>query len=195
MESLRLLDWLRTTSIYIDASTFLLTVLESIHFIKSVLIEFDLIFRHESVIQNISSLHSTSTSMSFQWNQSFILFLFTSIPLYFGILTCGAGILGILIGTTVASHLKNNRGMVNGDAIVCAVGMLGSAVALFLALVCCQYNLVAAWVSMILSQQLCTRKMAAERIVSPIGFLWEEILVILNFRLQSLSNWLKQKVL
>ena len=65
--------------------------------------------------------------------------------LYFGILTCGAGFLGILSGGFLAQWVKKKHP--SGDALVCAFGLMSSAVFLFFAIYSLQYGVIAVWVS------------------------------------------------
>lgn len=68
-----------------------------------------------------------------------------SVSLYMGIITTSAGFVGVALGTVVARHVK--RVHLNGDALVCAVGILASSPFLYGALVLCEFNMIITWVS------------------------------------------------
>lgn len=65
--------------------------------------------------------------------------------LIFGIITCVTGVLGVTAGVEISRrwHRTNPR----ADPLVCAIGLLGSAPFLFLAVVFAQQSIVATYVS------------------------------------------------
>lgn len=79
---------------------------------------------------------------------SFFLFFFFFNSLIFGAITCFTGFLGVITGAgaTKWCRLKTQR----ADPLVCAVGMLGSAIFICLIFVAAKSSIVGAYVSIIL---------------------------------------------
>ena len=67
------------------------------------------------------------------------------VSLYFGIITCVAGFLGVLLGSGSAGRLRKT--CPRADPLVCAFGLITSAPFLFLVLYVAKYNTIATWVS------------------------------------------------
>ncbi|KAJ8253542.1 hypothetical protein COCON_G00201540 [Conger conger] len=68
----------------------------------------------------------------------------TSDSLYFGIITCVTGILGVASGVEVSRRLRQTTP--RADPLVCAAGLLLAAPFLYLAIVCAQASTVATYV-------------------------------------------------
>ena len=66
------------------------------------------------------------------------------VSLYTGIVTVAAGFMGVACGTLLAQLVKKKHE--NGDALVCAVGLLMSTPFLFASMVVCQFNMPITWV-------------------------------------------------
>ena len=66
------------------------------------------------------------------------------VSLYTGIVTVAAGFMGVACGTLLAQLVKKKHE--NGDALVCAVGLLISTPFLFASMVVCQFNMPITWV-------------------------------------------------
>uniref|UniRef100_A0AAF5DCM1 MFS domain-containing protein n=1 Tax=Strongyloides stercoralis TaxID=6248 RepID=A0AAF5DCM1_STRER len=73
-----------------------------------------------------------------------------SISLIFGMITCGAGIVGVVFGSTIAEIWRDGRYGISplpyADPIICAIGSLVSVPFLFFTLIFLQYNIPVAWV-------------------------------------------------
>jgi len=72
-----------------------------------------------------------------------------SVSLIFGAITCAAGIVGVAVGSLVASQLRQVTS--KADPFVCAFGLLTSAPFLFFSLYLSCYNAIATWVSAIVT--------------------------------------------
>lgn len=70
-------------------------------------------------------------------NKNLQIFLFR-VSLIFGAITCLAGILGVVIGSSAADLLRKKTS--KADPYVCAFGLLAGAPCLFMALVFSRYN-------------------------------------------------------
>lgn len=68
-----------------------------------------------------------------------------SVALYFGIITCVAGIIGVFFGSESARWLR--RINPRADPLVCAFGLIVCAPFLFLVIFVAKYNTTATWVS------------------------------------------------
>ena len=73
-----------------------------------------------------------------------ILYSCYRVSLYTGIVTVAAGFMGVACGTLLAQLVKKKHE--NGDALVCAVGLLMSTPFLFASMVVCQFNMPITWV-------------------------------------------------
>ena len=69
---------------------------------------------------------------------------FDRVSFLFGLVTCGAGITGILLGSGSAYFVKKREP--GGDAIVCAVGLILSSILLYLAIFIIEFNIYVCWV-------------------------------------------------
>ncbi|KAG9341460.1 hypothetical protein JZ751_019270 [Albula glossodonta] len=74
----------------------------------------------------------------------------TSDSFIFGAITVVTGILGVVIGTSIAKRLRDR--VPNADPLICAVGMLTSAPCFFLAIVLAYNSIPATYVSDALSK-------------------------------------------
>ena len=72
-------------------------------------------------------------------------FAFDSVPWKFGLITCVAGLLGVMIGAEAGRRLRRKYG--NADPLVCAFGLVGSAPCFCLAIYLADKNTAATWVS------------------------------------------------
>ena len=70
---------------------------------------------------------------------------FFRVALYFGIITCAAGFLGVGIGSESARRLRKKYP--RADPLVCAFGLISCAPFLFLVMYVAKYNTTATWVS------------------------------------------------
>lgn len=66
--------------------------------------------------------------------------------LYFGIITCVTGVLGVGMGGAVSQHLRKKTP--RADPLVCAAGLLLSAPFLYLAIIFAQSSTIATYVSL-----------------------------------------------
>jgi hypothetical protein len=95
-------------------------------------------------------------------------FCIISVGLYFGIVTCGAGLIGVLLGSEIArryvyliekmnvhlfffSYRKRND---RGDPIVCGVAVLLSLPFLFCVLILSKDNLIITWICIFIAETL-----------------------------------------
>ncbi|CAF5132155.1 unnamed protein product, partial [Rotaria magnacalcarata] len=75
-----------------------------------------------------------------------------NVSLYFGIITCFAGVLGVVMGTEIARrYRKRNQ---RGDPIVCGVAVLVSVPFLFVALIYSKDNIILTWISIFIAETL-----------------------------------------
>lgn len=72
-------------------------------------------------------------------------FLFFSVSLIFGVITCITGVLGVASGVQVSRQLRKKTP--RADPLVCAAGLLLSAPFLYLAIVFAQASTIATYVS------------------------------------------------
>uniref|UniRef100_A0A0K0FUJ1 Protein spinster (inferred by orthology to a D. melanogaster protein) n=1 Tax=Strongyloides venezuelensis TaxID=75913 RepID=A0A0K0FUJ1_STRVS len=73
-----------------------------------------------------------------------------SISLIFGMITCGAGIIGVIFGSTIAEMWRDGKYGINplpyADAMVCAIGSLVSVPFLYFTLIILKYNIPISWI-------------------------------------------------
>jgi MFS transporter, Spinster family, sphingosine-1-phosphate transporter len=70
-----------------------------------------------------------------------------SVSLIFGIITCAAGVTGVLIGTYSAGFLRKITP--KADPLICGVGLIAGAPFLYMAIICSNHSTVATWVILI----------------------------------------------
>ncbi|CAF0890824.1 unnamed protein product [Rotaria sp. Silwood1] len=75
-----------------------------------------------------------------------------NVSLYFGIVTCGAGLLGVLLGSEVARwYRKRNQ---RGDPIVCGVAVILAIPFLFIVLIISKHSIIATWICIAITETL-----------------------------------------
>ncbi|CAL1289989.1 unnamed protein product [Larinioides sclopetarius] len=65
-------------------------------------------------------------------------------PLIFGIITCIAGIVGVIIGSSASTYLR--RFNAKADPLICAYGVLASVPLIFAGVVVSEYSVISSWV-------------------------------------------------
>lgn len=68
-----------------------------------------------------------------------------SVSLIFGVITCAAGVTGVVIGIYSAGILRKITP--KADPLICGVGLIAGAPFLYLAIVCSNHSTVATWVN------------------------------------------------
>lgn len=68
-----------------------------------------------------------------------------SVPWKFGVITCVAGLLGVMLGAEAGRRLRKTYGY--ADPLVCAFGLIGSAPMFCLGIYLSDKNTIATWVS------------------------------------------------
>ncbi|CAF3251391.1 unnamed protein product [Rotaria socialis] len=76
----------------------------------------------------------------------------TNVSLYFGIVTCGAGILGVLLGSEVARRYRKINA--RGDPIVCGIAVLLALPFLFSVLLLSKDHLILTWIFIFIAETL-----------------------------------------
>lgn len=76
----------------------------------------------------------------------------TRVSMTFGVITCAAGFLGVMLGSYSASKLRRYTG--KADPFVCAFGLLTSAPFLFLSLFLSRYNEYLTWILIFIGETL-----------------------------------------
>lgn len=75
---------------------------------------------------------------------------FFSVSLVFGIITCAAGLVGVVIGSTVskscAKHLEDPESVMQANPLICAAGVLLSTPLMFFSLVYTVSSMNLGWV-------------------------------------------------
>jgi len=64
----------------------------------------------------------------------------------FGLITCASGFVGVAMGSWSASKLRSKWAS-RADPLVCAIGLIGCAPFLFLALYFSRHYIIVTWVS------------------------------------------------
>jgi len=97
----------------------------------------------DAIYHNTSSANTTS-------NDSQI--LNPNVSLYFGIITCVAGILGVLLGSEIGRRYRKRNE--RGDPIVCGVAVLLSVPFLTAVLLFSKDNLISTWICIFMTETL-----------------------------------------
>jgi len=75
-----------------------------------------------------------------------------NVALYFGIITCIAGFLGVGAGSACAGYWRKSNP--RADPLVCAIGMIGSAPFIFIAFYLSRTNMNATWIFIFIGETL-----------------------------------------
>ena len=73
-----------------------------------------------------------------------IFLFFLRAALIFGLITCVAGIVGVIIGSASSQYFR--RGNARADPLICAIGVLGSVPLVYAGVVIADENLTWSWV-------------------------------------------------
>ncbi|GBM18858.1 Protein spinster 1 [Araneus ventricosus] len=71
-------------------------------------------------------------------------------PLIFGVITCIAGIVGVIIGSFASTYLR--RFNAKADPLICAYGVLASVPLIFSGVVVSEYSVISSWVLIFLGE-------------------------------------------